>query len=134
MILSLKLPLQLLFPSEIFFYVWAEFLTFSLKNSNLVMVLCYFSGQKQEMNNKFFKIVSRKLAEVSSNYVIVFSNYSFVKIWPQVKKYLNPFCFACTLGLLHAFCTKLNEYSYRVYQSEVVATKCLWGIEKSIFM
>jgi hypothetical protein len=29
----------------------------------------------------------------------------------RLKKFLNPFCFACTLGLLTCLSTKLNEYS-----------------------
>ena len=35
-----------------------------------------------------------------------------IKIRFRLKKFLNPFCFACTLGLLPCLCrsTKLNEY------------------------
>ena len=38
--------------------------------------------------------------------------FVFLLMTAIIKKFLNPFFFVCTLGLLPCLSTKLNEYSY----------------------
>ena len=66
-------------------------------------------------------VQAKHSTEVGKAPLIHFQKISFKKGFLQIKssqilcmdqkKFLNPFCFACTLGLLPCLSKKLNEYS-----------------------